>query len=80
MSDQPHNQVSLDDLARMIQAGFEQSAQDLQGVETRLSARMDGLEERLEVVENKLDRALFTETDRLDKRVKKLEEQAGFAK
>lgn len=88
MSDTSKNQTSLDDLARMIQAGFEQTATkaDLQALRTelkgdigRVEGRLEKVEDRLEVVENKLDRALFLEVDRLEKRVKRLEEQVGIS-
>lgn len=69
----------------MIAGGFAQTAtkQDIQGVDERLGGVEDGiakLDERLGVVETKLDRALYTEITFLETRVKRLEEKTGIRK
>ena len=93
MSDQnfPANQKSsnttLDDLAVMIKNGFDNTAtkKDLAAVEqslrkdiTKLEGKVDKIDERLQIVETKLDRALYTEYVHLETRVKRLEEKIGL--
>ena len=66
---------AIEDLAKMVQEGFANTStkQEVEALRQQLYA----LTERVELVENKLDRALFQEIDRLEKRIKKLEEKVG---
>lgn len=61
--------TQFESMATMIAKGFESTAtkQDVARVE-----------ERLGVVETKLDRALYTEMTHLEARVKRLEQRAGI--
>lgn len=66
----------FEEQARIINSGFEQTAtkQDFKV----LNKRFDKVEDRLQVVEIKLDRALYTETVHLEARIKRLEEKVGI--
>ncbi len=60
--------VSLDDLAVMIKDGFDKTAtkQDLKEAKLDLKADIAKLDERVQTVETKLDRALYTEAAHLE--------------
>lgn len=62
--------VSNEQLAEMIAKGFENTAtkQDIAGLDGRLS----GVEDRLTIVERKLDKALYREFERIDKLEKEM--------
>lgn len=66
------NDVTNEELARMIAEGFANTAtkQDVKGIDDRLTGvegRIGGVEERLTIVEKKLDKALYREFERIDK-------------
>jgi predicted nucleic acid-binding Zn-ribbon protein len=62
---------NIGDLASAVASGFADTAskKDIKG----LGKRMDGIEERIDIVENKLDKALYHEFERVDR----LEQQMG---
>lgn len=62
-------QVTNEELARMIARGFSHTA---------TKEQFEEIDARLRTVENKLDKALYTEINRLEARVKKLEEKVGI--
>lgn len=64
--------------ARMIKTGFDNTAtrQDVEHIRDDIAK----IDERLQIVEAKLDRALYTEYVHLEARVKRLEEKAGIKK
>lgn len=68
--------MNLDKLAKMIAAGFENTAtkQDIGGVKGDIAK----IDERLAVVEAKLDKALYTSITGLEVRVKRLEQKIGI--
>ena len=72
--------TTLDDLAAMIKNGFDNTAtkQDLREVKTSLKSDIAKIDEKLQVVETKLDRALYTELTHIETRVKRLEERVGI--
>lgn len=74
-SEKPTN-TTLDDLAVMIKSGFDNTATkaDIEEVRSDIAK----IDERLHVVESKLDRALYTEITHLEGRVKRLEEKVGI--
>lgn len=78
--DQKPTNTTLDDLAVMIKNGFDNTAtkKDLEAVEKSLSKDIVKIDERLQLVETKLDRALYTEYVHLETRVKRLEEKVGI--
>ena len=66
------NDVSNEELARMIAEGFANTAtkDDIQGLDLRLTAvegRLTSVDDRLTIVEKKLDKALYREFERVDK-------------
>ena len=71
-----HELLSNEDLARMIAEGFESTAAKPDLV--RLETKVDKIDEKLRIVETKLDRALYTQLAHLESRVKKLEEKIGL--
>lgn len=74
-------QVTNEELASMIAEGFNDVGIRLGGVESRLSGvegQMLKVHERLSSVEMKLDRALYKEIDKMEARLKKVEEKVGI--
>ena len=57
-----------DQLATIINTAFQEQ-------KDHMDERFDGVDERLQVVETKLDRALYTELTHLEARVTRLEQQ-----
>lgn len=75
--------VTLDDLAVMIKNGFDNTAtkQDVVVITGRLDTleqKVDKVDERLQTVETKLDRALYTEVVHLERRLRRVEEKVGI--
>ena len=73
--------VSLDDLADMVQVGFNETYHRFDKVEGRLTGveeKLSDVDDRLSVVEVKLDKALYASMAHLEARVKKLEEKVGI--
>lgn len=73
----------FEQMATAIKVGFDNTAtkQDIEAVTGRLGTletKIDKIDERLQIVEAKLDRALYTEYIRLEARVKRLEEKVGI--
>lgn len=68
--------MNLDKLAKMIAAGFENTAtkQDIGDVKGDIAK----IDERLAIVEAKLDKALYTSITGLEVRVKRLEQKIGI--
>ena len=87
--------MTLEKLAAMIAAGFEQTAtkEELKALSTKTDGRFDKVEERLTKVEDrlinvedrltnvehKLDKALYAKTVRLENRIKNLETKPSGA-
>lgn len=78
----------FEDTAVMIKKGFDNvpTKQDLLTAEkslrsdiTLVKGQMSGIDERLQVMEVKLDRALYTELSHLEARVKRIEQKVGIA-
>lgn len=63
--------ITTDDLAVMIQAGFDNTA---------TKADISKIEGRLSIVETKLDKALYTSISNLEGRVRRIEEKIGINK
>lgn len=64
--------VTNEELARMIAEGFAETSTKkdvsrLEGSLMDLDASVNGLDNRLTIVENKLDQALYKEFERVDK-------------
>ena len=75
--------VTLDDLAVMIKDGFDNTAtkNDVEVLSSRfdtLEQKVDKVDERLQTVETKLDRALYTEVVHLERRLRRVEEKVGI--
>ena len=75
--------TTIDDLAVMIKNGFDNTAskKDVEEIHanlTELGGKVDKIDERLIVVEKKLDRALYTELTHLEARVTRLEQKTGI--
>ena len=70
------SKTTLDDLAVMIKNGFDNTAtkKDIEDVRFDIAK----IDDRLKVVETKLDKALYTEISKLETRVKKIEEHLGM--
>lgn len=66
----------FDKMAVMIKAGFDNTATKQDFVV--LNDKIDGIDERLKLVETKLDRALYTEVTHLEARIRRLEEKVGI--
>lgn len=66
----------FDKMAAMIKSGFDHTA-TIQDVKI-LNQKIDKVGDRLQTVETKLDRALYTETVHLETRIKRLEEHVGI--
>ncbi len=71
-----NNNTTLDDLAEMIKAGFDNTA--TKDDHARLEKKVDGIDDRLRLVETKLDKAFYADINRIEVRVKKLEEKVGM--
>jgi len=59
-----------------FQIGFRKGFAEIW--EGNLEPAFDGINERLDVVETKLDKALYTEVVHLEARIKRLEEKVGI--
>lgn len=78
-------QTTNEDLARMIAAGFANTAtkQDIHDVDerlTRVETKLEDIEDRVKITETKLDKALYKETERITKLenwAKKVGEKVG---
>ena len=68
--------TTIDDLAVMIKNGFDNTAnkKDVEEIRTDIAK----IDDRLRVVETKLDRALYTELTHLEARVTRLEQKTGI--
>ena len=80
---QKPNGTTIDDLAVMIKNGFDNTAnkkdvEEIRADLTKLDGKVDKIDERLIVVEKKLDRALYTELTHLEARVTRLEQKTGI--
>jgi len=73
---QKPNGTTIDDLAVMIKNGFDNTAnkKDVEEIRTDIAK----IDDRLRVVETKLDRALYTELTHLEARVTRLEQKTGI--
>ena len=73
---QKPNGTTIDDLAVMIKNGFDNTAnkKDVEEIRTDIAK----IDDRLIVVETKLDRALYTELTHLEARVTRLEQKTGI--
>ena len=71
-----HLDEKFEKQAQMIAKGFDNTAnkQDVDEIRSDIAK----LDERLHVVEIKLDRALYTEITHIEARVKRLEEKVGI--
>jgi hypothetical protein len=70
------NPTTIDDLARMINEGFKSTASkdDLKALEERVNTRFDGIDSRLDRIENLLLAEQKREIEDLKQRMKKLED------
>lgn len=66
--------TTIDDLAVMVAKGFEETRGDI----ANLDGKVEKIDERMRVVEKKLDRALYTELTHLEARVARLEQKTGI--
>ena len=71
-----HFDEKLEEIAQVVAKGFESTAtkDDMERIEDKVEA----MDARLQVIEAKLDRALYTEYINLETRVKRLEQKAGI--
>ncbi len=67
-------QVTNDELARMIAEGFN----GVHGSINDVGVKVEAIDNRLRIVETKLDKALYTEINRIEARLKKVEEKVGI--
>lgn len=85
----PKKPMTLDDLALMVANGFANTAtkqdlenlatkQDLKITEESLKKDLNAINDRLKIVETKLDKALYTDMVKLETRVKRIEEHIGL--
>ncbi len=71
----PNNsEITLEDLGRMVQAGFEQVDNHL----TELGKRFDAIERRLDRIEERLDRIEKVLLERHEERIKRLEDSLNL--
>ena len=76
-------ETAFDKQAGMIKRGFDETASKigLKSVESRLTGvegEMLKVHDRLRTVEDKLDRVLYKEIDRIEVRVKAIEQKLGL--
>ena len=83
-------QVTNEELARMIAEGFNGVSEEFTKMATKaqfeeidrkveaIDTRIEAIDTRLRTVETKLDKALYTEINRLEARLKKVEEKVGI--
>lgn len=71
--DQRHEEMAL-----MVARGFERVYTDLDEVKNDLGKKLDQLDERVRIVETKLDKALYTEITHIESRLRKVEEKVGI--
>ena len=75
--------TQFDKLGQMMARGFDETSSktDLKMVENRLTGvegEMLKVNDRLTLVERKLDETLYKEVDRIEGRVKRLEQKTGI--
>lgn len=78
-------QVTNEELARMIAEGFNGVTDEFKGIRASMATgfeeineKVEKIDTRLRTVETKLDKALYTEINRLEARLKKVEEKIGI--
>lgn len=71
-----HIDGRIDKMAAMIKHGFDNTSTS-QNFEV-LNQKNDKVYDRLQTVETKLDRALYTDNVHLERRIKRLEEHVGI--
>lgn len=85
---------TLEELARMIAEGFNGVTDEFKGIRATMATkeqfeeinqkveeiddRLEKIDIRLRTVETKLDKALYTEINRIEARLKKVEEKVGI--
>lgn len=67
-------ETGFDQMGVMVARGFERTYSDMDD----LGKKIDNLDDRIKVVETKLDRALYTELTHIEARLRKVEEKVGI--
>lgn len=68
----------FDQMAGMVARGFERTYEDIGKTKQSVEGKIDQLDERLRVIETKLDRALYTEITHIEARLRRVEHKIGL--